>query len=202
MLSIISAGYRYPGADRWAFQDVQLKVGLGEIVFLRGRNGTGKSTLLKAISGILEPSKGSVLRSATTRPIYMDQTADKMLAFGLTVREQLSAFHTPSSKASSPGGHLKEFDVGIDRRMDEFVGHLSGGQRQIVALLATIESGGNLLCLDEFLSALDSYSVIIATALIKSLVSSKMISVIAVSHSPLSLDCDQELTLDPETARP
>jgi len=192
-----ACSYKYPGADRLAFQDISLRVTSGEIVLVRGRNGSGKSTLLKVMSGELKPTRGTVVVDRNASAVYMAQSADEMLAFDLTVREHLSAFPKATSSISVPvGNHLKAFGIDLDLRLDEFVGHLSGGQRQIIALLTTIESGSNLLCLDEFLSALDAKSVQVAADIIRRLVTSGNISVVAVSHSPVDLPFDREITLD------
>jgi ABC-type multidrug transport system ATPase subunit len=200
MLKVVDCSYRYPGADRWAFHSVNLEISRGEIILVKGRNGSGKSTLLKVASGILENTEGSILKSADTQTVYMDQTAADMLALDLTVDEQLSAFrHWKGGNFVPSFEQLKEFGVGLDTRTDEFVGHLSGGQRQIIALLATVHSGANLLCLDEFLSALDIQSSKVARSLIGRLVDDKKISVLAVSHSAFDMHIDRELVLDQQS---
>lgn len=197
VLLVRSCSYRYPGADRWAFHDIDLRVALGEIVYLRGRNGSGKSTLLKVICGLLEPTQGKVVTDASASPVYMDQAADQMLAFDLTVREQLSAFWGSTfERTANVADHLRDFGLDLELRMNEFVGHLSGGQRQIVALMTIVGSGANVLCLDEFLSALDTHSAAVAENVISTLVETKKIAVLAVSHSTSNLRFDREVLLD------
>jgi ABC-type multidrug transport system ATPase subunit len=197
MLSVRSCSYRYPGADRWAFHDIDLMISPGETIYLRGRNGSGKSTLLKVICGLLEPTQGEVKADSGVSPIYMDQAADQMLAFDLTVREQLSAFREGASeRTANVADHLRDFGLDLELRMNEFVGHLSGGHRQIVALMTIVGSGANVLCLDEFLSALDTHSAAVAENVISALVMTKKISVLAVSHSTSNLRFDREVSLD------
>jgi ABC-type bacteriocin/lantibiotic exporter with double-glycine peptidase domain len=197
MLSVRSCSYRYPGADRWAFHDIDLSIFPGEIIYLRGRNGSGKSTLLKVICRLLEPTQGRVVTDSDASPIYMDQAADQMLAFDLTVHEQLSAFRDGTSdRTANDANQLRDFGLDLELRMNEFVGHLSGGQRQIVALMTIVGSGANILCLDEFLSALDTHSAAVAENVISALVMTKKISVLAVSHSTSNLRFDREITLD------
>jgi heme exporter protein A len=195
VLSVYDCSYRYPGADRWAFQNIDFEIAPGEVILLRGRNGAGKSTLLKVICGILRPTEGLVVADSGVCSIYMDQAADQMLAFDLTIREQLTAFCKASSASDDVSKRLQEFSIGLNWRVDEFVGHLSGGQRQVIALMAIVESGSNLLCLDEFLSALDSHSAEIARRLIRQFVMRGNFAVIAVSHSALNLQFDREIIL-------
>jgi ABC-type multidrug transport system ATPase subunit len=197
VLSLSGCSYRYPSVDRWAFANVDFSIAPGEMILVRGRNGSGKSTLLKVVAGLLAPSKGVVTRDQATRPVYMDQSADDMLAFDLTVREHLAAFqHDTPSGSGSVSDLLQRFGVDLEFHLDEFVGNLSGGQRQIVALLATIGSGANLFCLDEFLSALDAKSTRVASGIVGKLVKSDAISVVAVSHTPVDIVVDRELVLD------
>ena len=196
MLAIENCGYRYPGADRWVFRHLSLRIEPGEIVRIQGRNGSGKSTLLKIIAGMLSPTEGAVERQPGTRAIYMDQSAQEMLALDLTIEEQLLAFRSLASRDIPLADRLREFGIDLDKRLNDFVGHLSGGQRQITALLSTINAGANLLCLDEFLSALDVRSATVANGLIERVAKLEKVAVVVVSHTAVSLSFDRETYVD------
>ena len=61
MIEVNNISFRYPGSKRQVFYDFSLKLDSNNIYGLLGKNGTGKSTLLYLISGLLRPSKGEVI---------------------------------------------------------------------------------------------------------------------------------------------
>ncbi len=181
-IAISHAGFRYPGADRWTLRDIDLEVKAGEVVKIVGRNGTGKTTLLKLLAGIHPPTEGKI---ETNGPVaYMDQSASEMVAPGLTIAEQLKAAdHHGSFKLQTAVEQLLRFEVGLDTRLNEFMGHLSGGQQQIVALLCTLMSGAKTLCLDEFASALDTRSATVAHAILDGAMNLEDVAIVFVAHA-------------------
>lgn len=180
MLRMDRVGFRYPGSDRWVLRDVSLEVAAGEVIDVAGRNGVGKSTLLRVAAGLVEPVAGAIVRSTACKAVYMDQFASEMLSLELTVAEQLGM-------ASALGmrwrrADLEAFGVGLEKRPHEFVGNLSGGQRQIVALVCVAFSGATLLCLDEFEAALDRESSLAAANLLRQLTEEHGVASLRVSH--------------------
>src|SRR5262249_5387614 len=139
----------------------------GEVIRVTGRNGAGKSTLLRILSGILVPTEGEFHCGPRVRVAYMNQFAGEMLAPDLTIREQLAAaFSSGYNGLASNVEMLAAFGLGLQDRLLEFVGHLSGGERQIVALLCSLGAGANVLCLDEFTASLDEQSATVANGLL------------------------------------
>jgi ATP-binding cassette subfamily B protein len=55
------AGFRYPGADRWAVRDLSFTLHAGEVLALVGENGAGKTTLVKLLSRLYDPDEGRIL---------------------------------------------------------------------------------------------------------------------------------------------
>jgi putative ABC transport system ATP-binding protein len=88
---------------------------------------------------------------------------------------------------------LTKFGLGLQNRLHTFVGHLSGGERQIVALLCILASGANILCLDEFTSALDIHSSNIAEQLIIHANETAGITALLVSHSGTNIRVSRTL---------
>lgn len=145
-----------------ALHGISLKVQPGEIVALIGANGAGKSTTLRAISGLLKPSTGRILWKG--RPIN-GLPAEKIVGAGIahcpeerhvwaemTVRENLmlGAYLTGSKHevhrrielAFERFGRLKD-------RSRQLAGTLSGGEQQMLAIARALMSEPELLMLDE-----------------------------------------------------
>ncbi|PYM62442.1 MAG: ABC transporter ATP-binding protein [Candidatus Rokuibacteriota bacterium] len=146
---------------RRAVEGVSLTVGRGEIVTLLGANGSGKSTTLRAISGLVKPARGRVLyegRDITRAP------ADQIVAAGVghvpegrdvfvefTVLENLLVGgHTVSRRdlAARLEGAFELFPVLYARRR-QLAGTLSGGEQQMLAIARALIARPRLLLLDE-----------------------------------------------------
>ena len=140
-------------------RDISLQVPSGSIVAVMGRNGVGKTTLLKAIMGLLTPSKGRVFFAGEDVTAL---TADKRTRRGLgyvpqgreifpqlTVRENLEI----GLQARDGGGKVPEevfalFPVLADMQ-ERMGGNLSGGQQQQLAIARALVGDPKVLMLDE-----------------------------------------------------
>jgi branched-chain amino acid transport system ATP-binding protein len=145
-----------------ALHGVSLNVGEGEVVTLIGSNGAGKSTTLRAISGLLRPSKGEILFSgrkiSNMRPdeivkLGVCQVPEGRRVFAnMTVREnlQLGAYTRTDEKSVRED---MEMVFGIFPRLEERAGQsagtLSGGEQQMLAMGRALMSSPKLLLLDE-----------------------------------------------------
>ncbi len=122
-----------------------------------GINGTGKSTFLKVLAGVLEPDAGRITQSPNTQISYLHQNPP--MEDGATVLEQVFLHFPPEFRA------LNEYEaksmlmrLGITD-FDQKVGTLSGGQRKRVALVAALVHPADILVLDEPTNHLDSEMV-------------------------------------------
>ncbi len=159
MLEIEDLSVSY--GQRRALEGVSLSVREGEIVTLLGANGSGKSTTLRAVSGLVRPQRGRVVyRGRDLR----DLTADAIVAAGIghvpegrdvfgdfSVRENLlvGAHTTPRREVDGRlAAAYAAFPV-LRERQGQRAGTLSGGEQQMLAIARALMAGPRLLLLDE-----------------------------------------------------
>jgi ABC-type branched-subunit amino acid transport system ATPase component len=144
---------------------VSLTVRAGEIVLLLGENGSGKSTILKVIAGLLKPSRGTI-RYRGEELNGLDITQRQQLGIGylmqggrvfpnMTVDENFCLATAQARKTNTPAALGDWFLVLRDRRADR-AGLLSGGQRQMLAIEMVLSQKPDLLLLDEPTAALSA----------------------------------------------
>ncbi len=157
-LSGVKAGY----ADRIVLQSADLVVGKSELTAIIGPNGHGKSTLLKAISGIVRVSAGEISLAGTRidglRP---DQIVERgvihvpqgdLLFSGMTIHENLLMGAYRRSEARSIAERLERVFTLLPKlrdRRNQVAGTLSGGERRMCGIGRGLMAGGDLLMLDE-----------------------------------------------------
>jgi urea transport system ATP-binding protein len=146
--------------DALILNDVCLKVERGEIVCLLGRNGMGKTTLLRSIIGLTPPREGSISLEGTRisgRPPY--SIAKHGIGYvpqgreifpELTVEENLKTgtFINPGKKLEINALVFEYFPF-LKNRLKEKGGSLSGGQHQMLAIARAMSGGPQLMILDE-----------------------------------------------------
>jgi len=145
-----------------ALQGISLEVPEGEIVTLIGANGAGKSTTLRAISGIVKPREGTITfdgEDITALPAYkivekgiaMVPEGRKILANMTTLENLLVGAHTrrdPKGVKEDLEWIFNLFPV-LKERASQSAGTLSGGEQQMLALGRALMSRPKLLLMDE-----------------------------------------------------
>ena len=145
-----------------AIRGISLEVPRGRIVTLLGANGAGKTTVLKTISGILDPQKGSI--EFLGKPIQRME-ADKIVRLGLShvpegrevfpflsVRENLMMGAYPRSDRDGVAQDLERvygYFPRLKERINQPAGQLSGGEQQMLAIGRALMNRPTLLLLDE-----------------------------------------------------
>jgi len=165
MLAVQNMQVVYGGAIE-AVRDVSLEVSAGKIVALLGSNGAGKSTVLKAISGVLDAEDGEIEKGSVRwqgRAIERD-SAHAIVGQGLVqVPEGRRLFATLTVEENLVvGAHLQDKRSLADtreyvytlfprlaNRRHQIAGYLSGGEQQMVAVGRALMSRPKLLALDE-----------------------------------------------------
>ena len=146
----------YTIGDRTLFKNLDFKLEGGERIGVVGKNGMGKSTLLKTILGQLEPATGKVMLGARADINFVDQGR-------LIIDDQKSIFEEVGE--GSENVRLGEETIGLrqylkrflfdDDRINTKIELLSGGERSRVLLAKILKRGGNVLVLDEPTNDLD-----------------------------------------------
>jgi branched-chain amino acid transport system ATP-binding protein len=148
--------------DAQALWDVELEVGSGEVVTLLGSNGAGKSTVLRAISGLLPIRKGEILfddvRLDSIDPFKIVGQGVAHVPEGrkvfpsMTVKDNLlaGAYHSNfwGKREETLGGVFHIFPR-LSERRNQIAGTLSGGEQQMLAIGRGLMSSPRLLMLDE-----------------------------------------------------
>jgi ATP-binding cassette subfamily F protein uup len=141
---------------RTLIQNLSLNLQPNERLGIVGRNGLGKSTLLKIMLGQLMPTSGEVEIGARTEINYVDQNRllldDAKTVFG-EVGEG-SEFVRLGEESITLRSYLRRF-LFTEERINTKVEHLSGGERSRVLLAKILKRGGNVLVLDEPTNDLD-----------------------------------------------
>jgi branched-chain amino acid transport system ATP-binding protein len=160
LLSLNNVHIGYGGIK--AVKGIQLHVGEGELVTLIGANGAGKTTALKAISGLLKPTAGDILyQGQSIVGVAPHRISQKGLALvpegrgvfpGLTIAENLAmGAYCRNDKA----GIVRDMEIAYQRfprlkeRAKQTAGTLSGGEQQMLAISRALMSRPKLLLLDE-----------------------------------------------------
>lgn len=197
----------FPGTvnERRALAGVDLHLAPRDFVTVIGSNGAGKSTLLNVVSGSIRHDEGTVTidgddvsrltdfqrarylgrvfqnPSAGTAP---HMTIEENLAMALE-RGQRRLLRKGVTKAKRERfrRELQVLEQGLEDRLTDWVGLLSGGQRQSLSLLMATFSRPRLLLLDEHTAALDPQRAALVTRLTSELVESHELTTLMVTHN-------------------
>lgn len=180
--------------DRMLFDSVTFGVNEGDKIGLIAKNGTGKSTLLRILSGAEAPDSGSVTFRNGLRVGFLAQMPE--FEQGKTILQNLLA--TVKPEEHEEWGHedrIKQmlFQLGIDNP-DREVDHLSGGQIKRVALAQVLLGNPDLLILDEPTNHLDLNSV----EWLENYLSRQRVTLLMVTHDRYFLDrvCNKIIEID------
>jgi ATP-binding cassette subfamily F protein uup len=154
VIELCSVGMELGG--RTLFENLSLNLAAGERLGVVGRNGLGKSTLLKIMLGQLVPTTGEVKIGARTEINYVDQNR-LLLDDSKTVWEEVGegTEHVRLGEESiTLRAYLRRF-LFTEDRINTKIDQLSGGERSRVLLAKILKRGGNVLILDEPTNDLD-----------------------------------------------
>ena len=193
--------------EKKALDGIDLHLDSGDFVTILGSNGAGKSTMFNAITGGFIADEGSIVlggqditfapefqRSRVIGHLFQDPL--KGTAPNMTIEENLALAYlragtAPNAIFSRISRKDKELfreklallNMGLEDRMKQPVGLLSGGQRQALTLLMATLVTPKLLLLDEHTAALDPATAEKVLELTKSIVAEKKITCLMVTHN-------------------
>ena len=209
MLSIQNISKTFnPGTvnEKTALHDFSLNLEPADFVSIIGSNGAGKSTLFNAVAGSFYVDEGSICLDGKDITFMTEHKRSRMIgrlfqdpnsgtAPHMTIEENLALAYLRSSKGKAPFSRISKKDqslfrerlsllnMGLEDRMTQPVGLLSGGQRQALThLLATIVTP-KLLLLDEHTAALDPGTAEKVLELTRTIVKEEKITCMMVTHN-------------------
>ena len=191
--------------EKKALSSLSLHLDEGDFVTIVGSNGAGKSTLFNAIAGSFYADEGSISlagkditfmpeheRSRRIGRLFQDPL--RGTAPSMTIEENLAlaylraAHGNPFSRISKKdkdffAEQLKQLDMGLEDRMKNPVGLLSGGQRQALTLLMATMNKPKLLLLDEHTAALDPKTALKVLTLSAKIVEENHLTTMMITHN-------------------
>ena len=163
MIQIKDIDFRYPGSKHLVFRDFSLELKENNIYGLLGKNGTGKSTLLYLISGLLRQQQGTVLvdgisaqdrRAEMLKDIFMVPEEFELPNVSLATYVKMNQEFYPNFSQEVLDRCLKDFDLPLSLKLNE----LSMGQKKKVFMSFALATGTRFLLMDEPTNGLDILS--------------------------------------------
>lgn len=210
MLSIRNLSFSYNNSAK-ILDNISLDVQQGEVLGIIGPNGTGKTTFIKCINRILQPTSGKVsfdgedLASLKTAEIaklmaYVPQYTDNF--FSMTVVDTVLMGRIPyAGRNYTERDRQIVFDVIRKMNLEEFafrnIKEMSGGERQRVYIARALAQQPKLIILDEPTSSLDIYNQLFILHIVAEIARENNISIIMIVHdlNLASMFCDKILML-------
>ena len=191
--------------ERKALDHVSLHLDRGEFVCVLGTNGAGKSTLLNAVSGTLSADSGTITLDGmdlTRQPEHkraryigrLFQDPMKGTAPDMSIVENLGLAYSRGKRMTLSRAiqkkdrqlfhdRLSQLGLGLEDRMNQPVGLLSGGQRQALTLLMATIVTPKLLLLDEHTAALDPNTAAQVLKLTDQIIHENQITTLMITHN-------------------
>lgn len=205
------AYYCYDNADRYALEDISLKLHDKSLNVIVGKSGSGKSTLLKMLSGIIRPNKGCVfIGDIDITEISQESLYDKITVvlpdsqlFNMSIRENLLISNENATdeelleacKKANIYEYIINLPEGLDTVLDEIAVNMSGGEKQRFAIARALCRNTDIYLFDEVSSSLDKENELYITNTIVELAKEHL--VVFVTHRDMILDyADYIITID------
>lgn len=201
--------FRYPNVEKNALEDIAFQIKKGECIGIVGETGSGKSTLVDVILGLLKPYKGSVLIDGkypvssyqwhqkigyVPQSVYLtDDTVESNIAFG--EKEIDESMLNIAIDAAQLRKFIDQLPNGTKTLVGERGIRLSGGERQRISIARSLYRNPEVLIFDEATSALDNETEARLMETINAVSQSR--TVIMIAHRLTTLkDCDRIVMME------
>lgn len=157
MIQAESISHSYDGS-RWIFRDVSVQLAAGQVMAVLGPNARGKTTMIKCLAGVHEPTTGTVMRDVHVGYVpqsHATATSFPVLEMVLMGRARFIKPYGTPGKFDREAARAAIERVGIGHLIDRDYRALSGGERQMVLIARALATECGAMVLDEPASALD-----------------------------------------------
>jgi putative ABC transport system ATP-binding protein len=191
--------------ENLAVDRVTLDVKKGDFITVIGSNGAGKSTLLNLIAGVYPPDTGRIIIDGNNVTFLREHQRAKFIgrvfqdpmmgtSGSMTIEENFSialargrrrtlAFGVNSASRDLFKGRLALLGLGLEDRLKDKVGLLSGGQRQSLTLLMATLNSPKVLLLDEHTAALDPKTAKLVMDLTRRIIEKYELTTVMITHN-------------------
>ena len=199
MITIKELSFQYYKGTKKVLDNLSFEIQEGTINVLLGLNGCGKTTLIKLLAGLLEIKNGDILYNGKTLNNISIKERSKIFSYvaqksfvgeGHYVYDYLKYSFVNSLKPyeTTSESHIKKLEalsekLNINHLLEKKMEHLSGGERQVVMIAASILQDTPIILLDEPTSALDLKNQNMVLTLLKE-ISKEGKTIILSSHNP------------------
>jgi putative ABC transport system ATP-binding protein len=188
-----------------ALRNINLHIDKGEYVVIIGANGSGKTTLLNILSGAEKASSGKVIindkdvtnlaeykRSKWIARVFQNPYTGTASDLSILDNFRLAALRTQHKNLTigindifrkKVQAMIAKLNMGLENKMDQLMGSLSGGQRQALTLLMSVMDDANILLLDEPTAALDPKSSALILGLADQLIKEFHLTALYITHN-------------------
>ena len=213
-IKILNASYSYLDNNNYVLNEISLSIRSGEKIGIIGKTGSGKSTIIDLILGLIKPKRGKIYLNSKELYIneelildwrmiiaHVPQTIflkDSTILDNIIYNTSEINYDSDRVQQAIKNAQLEDFINSLPKGINTLVGErgslLSGGQRQRIGIARALYKNSSLIVLDEATNALDKET---EQKVIKSICSNKKLTALIISHDNSVLkECDYLLKID------